>query len=150
MAMKLKLQHLMDATMALRGIIDRNDPMPQKGKYRVARMYDKLEREFQIINKRRNEMITAYNTPQMILNPAWKPDGSVSPDVPQFISSPTEFMVPPDKLPEFTQAWEEIGKEEIEVDVQPIPLEQLCLADPKVDGGIAANELIVLGDLVAE
>jgi hypothetical protein len=59
------------------------------------------------------------------------------------------WKVPADKMPEFTAAWAEIAAQEIEVDVQPIPLSQLDLGDG-VDGSIEANEFIVLGDLVSE
>lgn len=155
MTMKLKVSHLMDATLVINAIASENRPMPQKGKYRIARMSAKLTAEFEIINRKRNEMITAYNTPQMMPNPAYK-EGAVVEGTnvvelpPRFIPSPTEFMVPADKLAEFTAAWAEIAAEEIEVNVEPIPLGQLCLEGNDKDGSITAQELTILGDLVSE
>lgn len=153
MTMKLKVSHLMDATLVINAITSENRPMPQKGKYRIARMSAKLTAEFEIINRKRNEMITAYNTPQLMPNPAYNEaaTGTVDdPITPKFIKSPTEFMVPADKLAEFTAAWAEIAAEEIEVNVEPIPLSQLSLEGNDKDGSITAQELTILGDLVSE
>lgn len=156
MTMKLKIQHLMDATLVISQIIREERPMPQKGKYRFARMHDKLNREFLIINARRDEMIKAYDHHPMVPNPAYNPEVSAEDAAnnvvtlePKMIPS-KEWSVPLDKLEEFTKAWMEIGEEEIEVDVQPIPLEQLCFADPNANGSINGHEFIVLGELVAE
>lgn len=152
MTMTLKVQHLMDATLVISQIIREQRPLPQKGNYRLARMHDKLNREFLIINAKRDEIIKSYETHALVPNPAYQPDesGSVASDVPQFIEDPNNYMVPADKLEEFQKRWEEIGSEEIEVDVQPIPLEQLCFADPNAEASISGHEFIVLGCLVAE
>lgn len=139
--MKLKVQNVMDATLILTRIINEQRAMPQKGKYRVARMHAKLLPEFKIIDARRDEMIQAYNTPQT------KTETLASGEV---TITPTDgWQVPADKMPEFTAAWKQIGDEEIDVDVQPIPLAQLSLSD-STDGAIEANELITLGDLVSD
>lgn len=160
MAIKLKVQQLMDATIIISQIIRENRPLPQKGKYRLARMHPVLNKEFLIVDAQRNEMINAYNYHAPIPNPAYKVEAetlavasgngesNVTPLVPKFIPSP-EFSVPEDKLQEFLAAWNEIAQQELEVDVQPIPLEQLCLP-ANVDGSISGHELIVLGDIIAE
>lgn len=139
--MKLKVQHLMDAVLVISQIIREQGqdlrPMPQKGRYRLARMHAKLLPEFTTINTKRDEMISAYGYHQLVAGP----------DDTQVESA--NFAVPADKMDEFTAAWKEIAGEEIEVDVEPIPLAQLDLGDG-TDGSISANEFIVLGALVAE
>lgn len=120
MTMKIKVQHLMDATMVIRQIITEKRPLPQKGNYRLARMFDKLAREFDILNAKRDEMIKAYDYHH---------------------EDAKEWSVPPEHIPEFTKQWAELGAEEIEVDVEPIPLEQLCFADPDVQATIDATTL---------
>lgn len=159
MTMKLKVQHVMDATLAISEIIRDNRPMPQKGKYRLARMHPKLNAEFMPINARRDELIKAYDYHPMVPNPAnnmsdemreaQAAQGNVAQLVPKMIPS-ADFAVPADKINEFKAAWEEIANEEIEFDIEPIPLEQLCFADPNIDGSISGHEFIVLGDLVKE
>lgn len=159
MSMKLKVQHLMDATLVISEIIRDNRPMPQKGKYRLARMHPKLNAEFLVINAKRDEMIKAYDHHPMVPNPANNmsdearefeaSQGNVSQLVPKTIPS-AQWSVPEDKLAEFQKLWEEVAEEEIEVDVEPIPLAQLCFDDPNIDGSITGHEFIVLGDLVKE
>lgn len=131
--MKLKVQHVMDATLVVAQIIRENRPMPQKGKFRLARLHTRLLPEFNVANTRRDEMIAAYEHHEPV------EDGVPSP----------QFSVPLDKMPEFNAAWAEIGGEEIEVDVEPVPLSCLDLGDGS-DGAITAHELITLGDLVTE
>lgn len=153
MTMKIKVQHLMDATMVIRQIITEKRPLPQKGNYRLARMFDKLAREFDILNAKRDEMIKNYDYHPMVPNPAKVPTASdplaQNQDIPDFIES-KEWSVPEEHVAEFTKQWAEIGAEEIEVDVEPIPLEQLCFADPDVQATIDATEFIALGSLVKE
>lgn len=160
MTMKLKVQHLMDATLVISEIIRDNRPMPQKGKYRLARMHPKLNHEFLIVNARRDELIKAYDFHPMVPNPAnTVPDemreteaalGNIAQLVPKMVPALDQWAVPPEKFDEFKAAWEPITQEEIEVDVEPIPLAQLCFEDPNVDGSISGHEFIVLGDLVKE
>lgn len=144
--MKLKVQRLMDATLALTSIINAQRHMPQLGKYRIARLHAKLLPEFKVIDARRDEMIKAYGRPQMRV----VPDAIHGADEPPPME-PVEgqWQVPPDKMPEFIEAWKVIGDEEIEVDVQPVPVSCLSMGDD-IDGAIDAHELIALGDLVTE
>lgn len=139
--MKLKVQHVMDATLVISRIIREVRAMPQKGKYRLARMHAKLLPEFTLINAQRDEMITAYGHHPMVTENG--EDGTSK----QVESK--EFSVPDDKMPEFLEAWKKVAEEEIELDIEPIPLAQLDLGD-NFDGNIEASELITLGELVKE
>lgn len=122
--MKLKVQQVFDATLVVSQIIRENRSMPPKAGYRLARLHMKLLPEFQTIAARRDAMITAY--------------GHCLPDS-------ANYSVPPDKLPEFSVAWSEIGGEEIEIEVEAIPLDHF--GD---EATITSQEFIVLGDLVRE
>ncbi len=57
-----------------------------------------------------------------------------------------EQAVPDDKMPEFLAAWKELAAEEIEVAVEPIPLDQLCVDGQ--EGGISIAEFSTLDVLV--
>ena len=160
MPMKLKVQHLMDATIVLSQIIREDRAMPQKGKYRLARMHPKLNAEFLIVNAKRDELIKAYNYHPMVPNPdashidagmreAMVTAGHLDKLPPKEIES-AEFSVPDYKAEEFLAVWGEIANKEIEVDVEPIPLDHLCPGDDLADGSITAHDFIVLGDLVTE
>lgn len=127
--MKLKVQHLMDSMLVVTNIINRQAPMPQRGKYLLARMHQKLLPEYTIIDARRDAMIKEYDTPDDV--------------------RPGEFKVPDDKMPEFIAAWKVVADEEIEVDVQPMPLTALCMPNA-TEGLIEASEFITLGDLVVD
>lgn len=142
--MKLTVQHAMDATLTLAAIICEERQMPQKGKYRVARMHAKLLPEFKTINERRDEMIKAYDYHVKVPGPMTAAD----PLGQEMVDGP-EWQVPPDKNDEFNAAWKAIADDTIELEIQPIPLAYLDLG-AGVDGSITANELIILGDLVSE
>ena len=141
--MKLKVQHVMDAAIVLTTIINDQLPMPQKGKYRIARMHAKLLPEFKIIDARRADMIKAYGVPQM------RADKNEETGEVTLTSIPDQWQVPPEKMPEFTAAWKIVGDEEIDVDIEPIPLSSLSLSDSE-DGAVAAHQLITLGELVSD
>jgi hypothetical protein len=161
MPMKLKVQHLMDATMVLKTIINEDRAMPQKGKYRIARMHDKLGKEFEIINKQHFDMIKAYGQHAMIPNPAAAhitddmreamiASGHLDKVPPKMIEDTNNYQVPAEHLEEYTKQWNEIVNQEIEVDVQPLPLNQIAFPGDLEDGSISAHEFIILGDLVVE
>ena len=140
--MKLKVQHVMDSTLVLTKIINGQRALPQKGKYRIARMHAKLLPEFKVIDARRDEMIKAYGVRQV--------KTEIEPGTGNILETETDgWQVPADKMPEFTEAWKQVGDEEIDLDVQPIPLSQLSLGDDQ-EGAIEAHELIILGELVQE
>lgn len=140
--MKLKVQQVMDSMLVVTNIINRQCSMPQRGKYLLARMHTKLLPEFKVMDARRDELIQAYNTPQTRTETG--DDGH-----PIQVSVEGLWQVPPEKMPEFTAAWKEIGDEEIDVDIQPLPLRAISMPDGS-DGMIEASELITLGDLVVD
>lgn len=138
--MLLKLGHVFQAAPLITTIINQNRPLPQKGAYRLARLYAKLKPEYDLIEARRNAMIGAYQHKEMLT--------ATDVETGQDVQTEAEhFSVPMDKMPEFTAAWAEVANEEIEVDVQPVPLSQI---DNGGMAAITAGELIVLDDLVTE
>ncbi len=138
MPMKLKAGHVFGATLVVAQIIREKRPLPPKAAYRLARLHTKLEPEFKTLTARRDEMITAYDTHVVVKQK--DPETGEESDV-----QTPDFCVPDDKLPEFTAAWGEIGSEEIEVGVEPMPID--CFGDTAM---ITAQEFIALGDLVTE
>ncbi len=139
--MKLKVQHVMDAMLTVTNIINRQCAMPQRGKYLLARMHTKLLPEFKVLDARRDEMIKAYGEQQM------REEADPETGLPVKVPVEGEWQVPADKMAEYTAAWKLVGDEEIDVDVQPLPLRALSLPDGS-DGMIEAAELITLGELV--
>lgn len=141
--MKLKIGHVFAAAETVTRIINEARPLPQKGSYRLARLYAKLKPEYDLIVSRRNAMIEAYGHKERVhqVGANGEPvvfDGN---GTALMVEAPN-FSVPMDKMPEFSKAWAEVAAEEIEVAVEPIPLDQL--------DNISAAELIVLDDLVRE
>jgi len=134
--MKLKAQDLYSATLIVAAIVREQRPMPLKGKYRLARLHAKLLPEFSLLDAQRDEMIKAYDHKEKIRDASG-----------EIVGVAENFSVPAGKLAEFAEAWGKIVEEEIEVDVEPIPLAQLDLGDA-VDGSLHASELIGLGGLV--
>ena len=112
-------------------IINEKRPLPQKGAYRLARLYDKLLPEYNTINARRIELIK----PLVPKDEA----GEIMPGA----------EVPPEKIAEWQAVWADFAKEEIEVTVEAVPLAQLVMGDD-VPGSITVAELIQLGDLVKD
>src|SRR5258706_12575771 len=102
--MILTAQAVMDSTIIITRIINQSRPMPQRGKYLLARLHQKLLPEFTLLTARRDEMIRAYETRLVV-------DGLET----------SEFTVPADKMAEFAAAWKEIGSQKTELEVQPIP-----------------------------
>lgn len=145
--MKLTAQNVYGATIALAAIMSQQRVMPQRGKYLIARMHAKLLPEFNVINARRDELIKAYNNPQMRLSSQVTASNPLGEE--RMEPVPGEWQVPPEKLPEFQASWKALGDEEIEVDVQPLPLVSLSLPNGS-DGSIEANELATLGELVSD
>lgn len=135
--MKLTAQQVFEATPVIATIIREQRPMPQKGSYRLARMYKALQPEFATIAERRDALIVAYDHKIKVKDAQGN-------DTDQEVNS-----VPDDKAAEFQAAWKQIADEEIEVPVEPVPLAQLDLGDATA-GAIRADELVLLGPLVAE
>lgn len=123
--MKMTLQQVFDATPVLTTIINEKRPLPLKGSYRVMRMHAKLKPEYEPIAAKYDALLAEH---------AAAKEGE-----------PGKYTV----TPEFVAAWSEFTKDEIEVDVEPMPLACLDLGDA-VAGSVSASELIVLGNLVTE
>ena len=137
--MMLKIGHIYQATETLWGIIDNKRALPGKGAYGISRLYAKLKPEYDLIAKRRDAMIEAYDHHEMVNPPMTKEDPLGQGEK---VPSPN-FSVPPDKVAEYRAAWAEVAAEEIEVDVQPLSLSHL-------GDVITAGEFVALDDLVKE
>lgn len=121
--MKLTAKHVFEAHQVLTAIIAAGRPMPVKGAYRLGRLYAKMLPEFKAIEDRRNAIILDLAKGSMAAVPT----------------------VPDDKMDEFRAQWGEIASEEIELDVEPVPVSLL-----EGPGLFTAQELMALGDLVTE
>lgn len=137
--MKLTLGRVMEATPVIANIINEKRAMPQRGKFRLARLYAKLLPEFTTGDAQRRDMIKAYG--YRVLLP---PDHEGGEPVPA-----DHFSVPPDKAEEFRAAWADLQTAEIDVDIAPVSIAEFDLG-PAADGAIHAGELLALGDLVTE
>lgn len=140
--MELTIGRVYTATEMVMTIINESRLLPQKGSYRLARMYTKLKPEYDLIVLRRNEMIEAYDYKKIAPSETERDD-----DGNPVMTPAANFSVPVDKMAEFSKAWSEVTLEKIDVDVQAIPLNQL---DAGGVGMISALELVALGDLVIE
>ncbi|MBU6430461.1 MAG: hypothetical protein KGR26_15700, partial [Cyanobacteria bacterium REEB65] len=122
-----------------------------RGKYLLARMHTKLMPEFKVIDARHDEMVKSYGNPQTEEIVAAEDDAANNVKAGDKIIRPVDgqWQVPPDKMDEFTKAWDAICDEDIDVDVQPIPLLALCMPNG-TEGLIEAGEFIILGDLVTD
>ena len=140
--MKLKAQQVFDATQVLARIINENRALPSKGKYRIARMHAKLFPEFTTANEQRTAKIASYD------HKAWvTPEGRIVPAEEGGDAKATEqAAVPDDKMAEFVAWWAEIAAVEIDVNVEPIPIEQLSIDG--LDSSISYAEFATLGELV--
>ena len=141
--MKLTVQQVFDITPLLAKIKEENRPLPSKGKYRIARLHRKMEAEWNTIAERYNAMIKTYDHKRPMIN------GVVVEATEENLQNPGVVMqdaVPDDKMPEFLAKWKDLAAEEIEVAVEPIPLDQLCIDG--AEGGISIAEFSVLDKLV--
>jgi hypothetical protein len=135
--MKLTVQQIYDATETLAAIIRERRPMPQRGKFLLARMHAKLLPEYNIANEHRVDLIKSYG-----FHPKEKLENGIEIDS-------EGFAVPEGKLAEFRESWGKIASESIEVDIEPIALTALDLG-AMANGSIEANEMIVLGELIKD
>jgi hypothetical protein len=125
--MILPVQQIWDATLLISAIIRDRRPMPQRGKFHLARMHARLMPEWTVASARRDELIEAYH--------CWNDEAQA-------------WAVPPEMTEHFNAAWKDIASIEIDVEVQPVALADLDLAGQ--NGGIEAHELALLGELVVE
>ena len=143
MTMKMTVGHVFQAAETVAAIINQNRPMPQKGSYRLARMFAKLKPEYDLIAARRDEMIEEYGHKAMVPGPKTADD-----PLGQNLVPAENFSVPPEDMPKFTKDWAEVANEEIDVNVEPMPLAYFDRGDGT--SVITAAELIFLDDLVTE
>lgn len=129
--MKLKVSALFAAYITLTTIINEKRELPQKGKYRIARLHEKLRSEFQIASAQRDELVEQFG--EEVKNEAGVATGD------WLVKQESEKFKP------YMEAWSKIADEEIEIEAQPIPLDSLGDS-----GSIEAYEFLALGDLVAE
>ena len=127
--MKLKASQVLNATTILAAIINENRPLPQKGKYRIGRMHAKLFAEWEQLEVRRKAIVEQH---QEEVPPAAEGEPATT-----RTSAAGEAE------------WKDILEQEIEVNVEPVPLSCLDMGDA-VNGSVSANELQMLGDLVTE
>lgn len=127
--MKLTADRVLAALPLIDTIISEKRPLTVKGAYRVARLHAKLLPEFRLLEERRAELIKGYGHETV-------PEGSTDP-------VPT---VPADKVGEFMSQWIEVLREELEIDVQPLPLSTLGPAT--AESPVSAAEMLTLGELL--
>lgn len=152
--MKIKAGKLWEAMPILTRIINEKRPMPQAGKFRIARMHAKLHPEFVTINEQRDELIKVYDHhPQVFKDPELAQ--AVALGIPIAIPADaekvdsSEFSVPDDKLVEFNEKWGAVANEDIDINVMPIPIEMLSPVAAE-NGSIEALEIALLGDLLTD
>lgn len=139
--MKLTVEQVRTATLTIAQIIREQRSMPQKGKFRLARMHTKLLPEFKTIDEQWDALIKVHGVPQTrhVTNAE---TGAVSTE------DTGEWVVPPENVKEFNEAWKPVAQEVLEIDVEPVALCDLDCGTG--NGAIEAHELIALGDLVIE
>lgn len=140
---RLTGQQIFDATQTLATIINEKRPLPTKGVYRVTRMHAKLFPEFNVLNEQRTAKINSYD------HKAWVDGRGVicTAEEASLMSGILEQnTVPDDLMPEFVLWWAELASVETDVNIEPIPIDQLCIDGQ--EGGISFAEFAVLGDLV--
>jgi len=136
--MQLTAQQVFDATLTLTTIINEKRPMPQLGKYHLARLHSKLLPEFNLLATQRDALIDAYDHYEPIGT-----DGDGNPLL------ATTHSVPADKVGEFNAAWKAIADTAMWIEVDPIPIQCLSLAGD-ANGSIEAHELVTLGNFVSD
>jgi len=144
--MKLTVQKVFDATQVLAAIINEKRPLPTKGVYRLFRMHAKMFPEFTTINDQRTAKVLSYGHKQFV-----GPHGAVITAEEAELNKgaaglTAQDAVPEDKMEEFMAWWADFASAEIEVAVEPIPIEQLCIDGQ--ESSISFAEFAVLGDLV--
>ena len=128
--MKIKVSEMLSAFEAVVAIINRPRDIPQKGKYRLGRVYDALAKEHERAAKERSALITEHG--EDVLDDEGKPTGDkgIKPTSPGFEA--------------FSKAWSEVDQE-IEVAVQAIPLSALGES-----GSVEIHELLALGKIIVD
>lgn len=130
--MKLKASEVFAAYLTLNAIVSEKRALPQAGKFLIGRAFRQLRPDFTEISEERDALIAEFGEDEM----AESPDGA----------APTgKKLVKPNSpnAAKFAAAWKVIADRELEVAVEPVPLDTLGS-----EGTIEAHEFDALGDLV--
>lgn len=131
--MKLKAGQVHDAMVALIAIIRRPRKLPQTAKYRIARMHSALEKEFQLLEEERAKLVKELGH-------------EVFADAENTQSQGWQIEQNTDNFKLYTDRWNEMRNQELEVNVQPITLASLG----NDESGIESDEFKLLGELITE
>ena len=134
--MKLKVSTLFGAFLALTAIINEKRQMSQKGKYRIARMHEKLAPDFKVISDQRDALVAEFGEDETVTVKVEGEPDQVNPTGRKLVKQDSP------NWQAYLDAWSKVAEEEIDVDVQPIPFELI--------DNIEAHELITLGTLIAD
>ncbi len=132
--MKLIVDQIYDATVALSNIANRNSlAIPQMAKFKLAKMHDTLEPIFMEIEKERVALVQKFGSekfadPEKKVTIAWNVD-----------KTDAGFQ-------DYIDGWSAISKREMEVNVKPITLQALG-NDPK---GLEFTDFKMLSCLVVD
>lgn len=130
--MKLTMGQVRRAYIAVMEIAKNDRAMPDKGKYRVARLAALLKGEFEASEKARHDLIKSYGKATE--------DGGA--------------MVPPEKIGDYGERWLALEAVEVDVAVRAIPLSQIFMPAGEKDAPavnpVSVGELIGLGPLVED
>ena len=150
--LKIKVRTIFEATPILKLISDQRRPMSQAGKFRVARMHAVLLPEYLAIVKERDAIIEPYGYHPMIPKDlsmrAMAAAGMPVPEGTEMIEA-EYFAVPPDKIADWNEKWNEMADEEVEVNINPIPISMLSPAGAE-NGSIEISEIASLDELVTD
>lgn len=142
--LNVKVKTIVEAVPVIAQIAREKRPMPQAGKFRLARMHAVLLPIFSDIMKERDELIKSYNTPVMVPAPVGTEE-----DQPQEMIPSENFEVPADQMADYNEKWSAILAESEEVNINPIPISMLSPADA-VNGSIETAEIATMDELVCE
>lgn len=130
--MKFSLNEVMAMQTGLDVILAKE--LPVKTAYWLARFLDKVGSEFRAMDKARIKLIEQYA----------KKDKDGKPVMKKVKDKPEEYDLTPTNMKKFQTEYGELGKEEFEIDFNPIKLEQL--GDIKLKPMV----LIQLGKIIVE
>lgn len=136
--MKTTVGRICDAMSALTTIGNRTTAaIPNKGRYQLARLRAKLQPEYDTIQKQRDQMIETIGVKQ-----------TVNAGEGQMVET-GNYIIPPEKTREWSDAWAEFAKEEIDLpDIAALKYETFHAGDDRADGGLEVGELMLLGEFI--
>lgn len=149
MTMKLTVGQIHTTVQVISTILRERRPMPQRGKFALAKMHTALLPKWEEINEQRDELIKSYNHHPVLRRAVTAQDGEedIARGYVEKVSD--EFGVPDDKAKDFAEKWKILGEDEVECDVKPISVRMFDLGTGS-DGSIEGAEIIEMGNLVTE